>query len=323
MQVSALTSKDLSIGYQRRKSAKIVAEAINISLHKGKLTCLMGANGIGKSTLIKTLTGVLAPLSGSVVLGDKDIRNHSPIDMAKAISVLLTERPASGFMTVRDLINLGRFPYTNWRDHFNDSDTLAVEDAIKNIGLTKAADAPISELSDGNLQKAIIGRALAQDTDIIILDEPTIHLDVNNKTVIIKLLQKLCHEHNKSILMSTHDLELTMTYADRLWLFSENNLFEGLPEDLYLDGRLNKVFHEVNKDQNQNALAGDSLQIEGEDKLVALVRQAIIKGMHTAKFESNQRVKVSQIESQIQIVFMQETYSSIEDFLLALSSQQD
>jgi len=321
MQATALTSQDLSIGYQRRNSATIIAEAINISLQQGKLTCLMGANGIGKSTLIKTLTGVLPPLSGSVLLGEKEICDHSQIDMAKSISVLLTERPSSGFMTVKDLISLGRFPYTNWRNNFNDTDTLIVEDAIKNVGLSKHRDAPISELSDGNLQKAIIGRALAQDTDIIILDEPTIHLDVNNKTVIIKLLQNLCHEHKKTILMSTHDLELTMAYADRLWLFSEDNLIEGLPEDIYLDGRLNKVFYETNKDQDKTDFFGDSIQIEGEATLVELLKQAIVKSMPSAKFNTKQRIKVSRADKQLLILFKEEAFSTIEDFLKVFTSQ--
>jgi len=323
MPLSALTSQNLAIGYYRQRNSKTVAEGIKINLHRGKLTCLMGANGIGKSTLIKTLSGVLHPISGGVYLGATNINSIGQLEIAQSISVVLTEKPSSGFMTVRDLINLGRFPYTNWQNNFNERDSQVVEAAINNIGLAELSDHPISELSDGNLQKAIIGRALAQDTDIIILDEPTIHLDVNNKTIIIKLLKKLCHENGKTILLSTHDLDLTMRFADRLWLFSEGKISEGLPEDLSLNGSLNQVFPEAKSSSGQTKSAGENLDIEGDPKIVKLVRQAIDKSSPSENTKQLPRIKVSQFKSELLITFGSRTFSSIEEFLIALLNEED
>ena len=164
MKPLALESKNLAIGYSQRGKVNPVAKDININLEKGKLTCLMGPNGIGKSTLLKTITGVLPPINGSVLINSLNLISLDPLEKAQAISVVLTDKPASGFMTVRDLINLGRYPYTNWQNKQKEDDLAIVNGAIESIGLVDAANTPLIELSDGNLQKAIIGRALAQDT---------------------------------------------------------------------------------------------------------------------------------------------------------------
>ena len=314
-----LKTAALAIGYCYKSKTKSVAESINISLQQGKLTCLMGANGIGKSTLIKTLTGVLTPLSGEVRIGSQNINSLNNLQKAQTISVVLTDRPATGYMNVRDLVSLGRFPYTNWQNSFSNDDIEIVERAIQAVGLTEQANTALSELSDGNFQKAIIGRALAQDTTILVLDEPTIHLDVNNKTVIIKLLRKLSREANKSILMSTHDLELAMSFADKLWLFSEDSILEGLPEDLALNGSIYRVFSESNKAPENENLELDHIEFSGNSYGIMLLKQALAKHSLQSKVASSAKIHIDTGSKSQSITYNQNNYSSIEKFINSLA----
>ena len=313
-----LTTNNLSIGYSHKKKIKTVAKGINISLQQGKLTCLMGPNGIGKSTLIKTLTGVLPPIMGKVIIGSRNISSLNHRQKAQTISVVLTERPAAGYMNVRDLISLGRFPYTNWQNSFAPKDVDIVDHAIKEVGLVDQANNPLGELSDGNFQKAIIGRALAQDTAILVLDEPTIHLDVNNKTIIIKLLQKLSRQANKSILVSTHDLELAMSFADKLWLFSEDEIIEGIPEDLAFNGSIYKVFSESNMAPEQESLGLDHIEFSGNDYGIMLLKQAIIKRKLQDKIDDISSISIELRDNIQNIIYKQNNYQSIEAFLDSL-----
>ena len=315
-----LTTTNLSIGYSHKQKTKTVAEKINISLQHGKLTCLMGPNGIGKSTLIKTLTGVLPPISGEVLIGSQNINTLNNLQKAQTISVVLTERPSTGYMNVRDLISLGRFPYTNWQNSFSDKDVEIVDNAIQAVGLSDQSDMPLSELSDGNFQKAIIGRALAQDTAVLILDEPTIHLDVNNKTIIIKLLRKLSKEANKSILLSTHDLELAMSFADKLWLFSENEIIEGLPEDLALNGSIYQVFSESNNYAEHESRELDQIEFSGNDYGIFLLKQALVKHSLQTSIVNFSKIEVNCSENNCQINLKERVFLSIEEFIEYIST---
>jgi len=310
-----LRTKDLSIGYSHKKNIKNVAKAINISLEEGKLTCLMGPNGIGKSTLIKTLTGVLPPLSGEVMIASKNINTLNHLQKAQTISVVLTQKPAAGYMHVRDLISLGRYPYTNWQNSFNNTDNKIVDDAISAVGLSDQINTPLSELSDGNFQKAIIGRALAQDTNILVLDEPTIHLDVNNKSIVIKLLLKLSRQAGKSILMSTHDLGLAMSYADKLWLFSEDNIIEGLPEDLALNGSIYQVFSEANNYADNGDQSLDHIEFSGNEYGILLLKQALVKHDLKEYIEKYSKIAVICSENHCKITFKENIFLSIEEFI--------
>ena len=314
-----LKTVDLAIGYRHKSKTKSVAESIDISLQQGKLTCLMGANGIGKSTLIKTLTGVLPPLSGEVVIGSQNINSLNNLQKAQTISVVLTDKPATGYMNVRDLICLGRFPYTNWQNSFSNDDVEIVDRAIGAVGLTEQADTLLSELSDGNFQKAIIGRALAQDTNILVLDEPTIHLDVNNKTVITKLLRKLSREANKSILMSTHDLELAMSFADKLWLFSEDSIIEGIPEDLALNGSIYRVFSESDKIPENESMEVDLIEFSGNEYGILLLKQALVKYNLQNKIDGAAKIQIVADSKSQTITYNQQSFLSIEDFLNSLA----
>jgi iron complex transport system ATP-binding protein len=313
-----LTTNNLAIGYSHKKNIKTVANGINISLQQGKLTCLMGPNGIGKSTLIKTLTGVLAPLTGEVIIDSKNINSLNHLQKAQTISMVLTEKPSAGYMNVRELISLGRFPYTNWQNSFSSADVEIVDEAIKSVGLVEQADSPLSELSDGNFQKAIIGRALAQDTAILILDEPTIHLDVNNKTIIIKLLQKLSRLANKSILVSTHDLELAMSFADKLWLFSDDNIIEGIPEDLAFNGSIYRVFSETNMEPENTNQGLDHIEFGGSEYGIMLLKQAIVKRDLQDKIENSSNINIELRDNTQVISYEKNNYISIEDFLDSL-----
>lgn len=317
MHPPALESKNLTIGYNQRGKGKTVASEIDIALEKGKLTCLMGPNGIGKSTLIKTITGVLPPISGNILINSIDLFKLDQLKKAQTISVVLTDKPSSGFMTVRDLISLGRYPYTSWQNKHNDQDRGIVDGAIESVGLVDSANTPLIELSDGNLQKAIIGRSLAQDTEIIVLDEPTVHLDVNNKTMIIRLLRQLCSNQGKTILLSTHDLELAMSYADKLWLFAEDAIHTGLPEDLAISGKLNQVFPEVNiVEQNSKQ---DNIRITGDEVSVSLLKKALGKSLIEGKDLLEDEIVILKEGPQLIITYKGMKYESIEEFINSLA----
>ncbi len=232
----------LAIGYSDSNKDIIVAESINLNLENGELVCLMGPNGIGKSTLLRTLTGLQQQLSGEVYINGIDIQKSQASDRARQVSVVLTERPTAGFMTVKELVALGRYPYTNWQSYHSPEDEHAISQALEQVGLTARQDQPIAELSDGYIQKALIARALTQDTALIVLDEPTVHLDIKNKTEVIQLLRTLSTTAGKTILLSTHDLDLALRYADKLWLFNEKEIITGLPEDLVINGDIVKTF---------------------------------------------------------------------------------
>lgn len=238
----SVTINQLTIGYSDSRKDIVVAESINLNLVNGELVCLMGPNGIGKSTLLRTLTGLQPPLSGDIFINGVDIQKSKASERAQQVAIVLTERPTAGFMTVRELVALGRYPYTNWQSYHSLEDEQAINQALNQVGLMARQHQAIAELSDGYLQKALIARALTQDTDLIVLDEPTVHLDIKNKTEVIQLLRSLSKTANKTILLSTHDLDLALSYADQLWLFNEEQILTGLPEDLVLSGDIIKTF---------------------------------------------------------------------------------
>lgn len=237
-----LCVSDLSIGYKTSKATKIVAEHINFSLEKGKLTALVGANGIGKSTLLKTITTVEKPISGNVLLNDKNIFEIPQKTVAQLMSVVLTEKLPPSNLTVSQLIALGRQPYTNWIGELSDTDKLKVEEAIQLVQIEDLADKKHFELSDGQFQKALIARALAQDTALIILDEPTTHLDLFHKVSIFRLLKKLAHEADKCILFSTHDIDFALELCDEIIVMTPGKIQKGTPLELTESGIFDQLF---------------------------------------------------------------------------------
>lgn len=235
---NTLTLQQLSIGYHLKKNQlRVIAPAMNVSLLANELTCLIGPNGVGKSTLLKTITGFLPPLDGNILLHNKKLTDYSPQEMAKEIGVVLTSKVDTQ-LTVFDMVGMGRTPYTGFWGTLSEEDKQIVHDAILSTGISHLAKRNFQELSDGERQKVMIAKALAQQTSLIILDEPTAFLDYPSKVKTLQMLRHLAHEQHKSILLSTHDVELALQLSDHLWLMEEGQLHNGSPKELADNGAL-------------------------------------------------------------------------------------
>lgn len=241
-QHTVLSISNLSIGYQTKKAKTVVASNINIELHSGQLIGLVGANGIGKSTLIRTLTNVQTSLDGTIQINNKPIEQYSNIELAKVLSLVLTESVVSKNLSVFELVALGRQPYTNWVGNLTQNDLEIINKALFQTNLTEIKHKKCYELSDGQLQKVMIARAFAQDTNLIILDEPTTHLDMYHKAYILKLLQKLAKDNNKTILFSSHEIDLAIQLCDKLIVMTKNNVVADTPSRLIESGAFETLF---------------------------------------------------------------------------------
>ena len=213
----------LSVGYSL--SHPIIYD-IDLELKSGQLSCLIGENGIGKSTLLKTLTGFLPKLKGSVLFDNRDITSFSQRELARQVSIVLTQKPDVQNLTIEEIIGLGRSPYTGFFGRLRIDDRVVVNDAIATMGIEKLRGRMIQTLSDGERQKVMIAKALAQETPVILLDEPTAFLDFTSKAETFQSLQRMAHERDKLILLSTHDLELAVRFADSLLEVKEGTLKE-------------------------------------------------------------------------------------------------
>lgn len=227
-----LSAAGIRIGYKNKTADTVVADAVSLNLKKGSLTALIGANGIGKSTLLRTITGIQKPLSGTVLLHNKSLTTYSQKELAQNLSIVLTEGLPPSNLTVYELVALGRQPYTNWLGTLAPNDIKKVNEALELTQLTALAGKKHYEISDGQLQKVLIARALAQDTPVIILDEPTTHLDLVHKVSLLKLLKELTSETGKCILYSTHDLDLALQLSDELIVMTPEDTTQGTPEIL-------------------------------------------------------------------------------------------
>ncbi len=234
-----LQTVNLSIGYAAHQS---ILEGLNLSLYKGELVCLLGENGIGKSTLLKTLSKTMPLLSGDVSIAGKSIRAINQHELAKKISLVLTGSHEIGMMDAIELVALGRYPHTGWGGKLTKRDIEIVNNAMSLTGIQYLSSRKVTELSDGQLQKVMIARAVAQDSDLMILDEPTAFLDVNNRVEVMYMLKKLAEDTNKTILISTHDLDLAFQVSGRLWLATKAGITTGSPEDLILNGEIERTF---------------------------------------------------------------------------------
>ncbi|MEZ7682928.1 ABC transporter ATP-binding protein [Prevotella histicola] len=208
-----ITLSHLSVGY---KVGHTVVSDINLTLQSGQLACLIGENGVGKSTLLKTLTGFLPKLEGSLLLDGKDISEFSQRALARQISIVLTQKPEVQNLTVEEIVGLGRSPYTGFFGKLHANDQQIVDESITAVGIEKLKNRMIQTLSDGERQKVMIAKALAQQTPVIFLDEPTAFLDFSSKVETFQLLQRMAHEMGKLVLLSTHDLELAVRFSDTL-----------------------------------------------------------------------------------------------------------
>ncbi|MCS6826648.1 MAG: ABC transporter ATP-binding protein [Caldilinea sp.] len=249
---SILQTVDLTIGYgkpnrnhhlNKRRPTHSVASGLNLHLRAGEMVCLLGPNGAGKSTLMRTLAGLQPPLEGTVEIAGRDIRALTPSQLARLLAIVLTERIDVGNLCAYDLIALGRHPYTDWTGRFRIGDHAVVERALRAVQAWPLRWRPVNELSDGERQKVMIARALAQEPAILLLDEPTAFLDLPRRVEIMAMLHELTRATGCAILLSTHDLDLALRSADRLWLLEAGGVIHtGAPEELVLNGAFAAVF---------------------------------------------------------------------------------
>jgi iron complex transport system ATP-binding protein len=250
MQKKVLHTTNLTIGYKNKSKTTTIAKNLNINLKFGKLVGLIGANGIGKSTLLKTITGIIKPLEGTIFINEKPIETYKNETLAKELSIVLTEHLPPSNLSVYEIVALGRQPYTNWLGKLTSVDKIKIDEAINLTEISSFQHKKYYEISDGQLQKTLIARALAQDTDLIILDEPTTHLDLVHKVTLLKLLQKLTHETGKTILYSTHDIDLAIQLCDEMIVITENEVHQNEPCKLIVEGVFNSIFKNENIEFN-------------------------------------------------------------------------
>lgn len=233
----------LAVGYRLGRRPREVLSGIDATLDGGELVCLLGSNGIGKSTLLRTVAGLQAPLAGRVLIEGHEVTSFAPRERARRIAVVLTEPLRVGLLRVEDLVSLGRYPHTDWAGRLGATDRERVRWALELVGATDLSGRPVSELSDGERQKVMIARALAQDAALLVLDEPTAFLDLTRRVEVIAILRRLARETGRTLLVATHDLDLALRGADRLWLLQrDGNLDVGAPEDLVLAGAIARLF---------------------------------------------------------------------------------
>ena len=250
---SLLRASSLAAGYRGRP----VRDGVTVQLRQGEMVCLLGRNGAGKSTLLRVLAGLEKPLQGRVELhtadGFRDLHTLVPRERARRLGVILQERSDFGMMTVRELVNLGRHPHTGWSGRLSEDDRAAVQGALDELGAGVLAERTVASLSDGERQKVMIARALAQEPDLFLLDEPTAYLDLPGRVEVLKLLRDLSRQGKRTVLVSTHELDLALRLADRLWLLpTGTGLIEGTPSELVSNGTLASTF--------ASSAAGDLLE---------------------------------------------------------------
>lgn len=239
-----IETKQLSIGYLLKGGKrKVIHEALDLQLFAGEVTCLLGLNGAGKSTLLRTLCGFQPPLDGEIRLMGKPLDSYSQYNFSLTVGVVLTEKTNAGGITVYDLVSLGRHPYTGFFGQLKAHDREIIGQSLEAAGIAHKSQNYVSELSDGERQKAMIAKVLAQQCPIILLDEPTAFLDVTSRIETMVLLHKLAVEQNKAILLSTHDLDLALQMGDCLWLQEKGRpMSSGTPEDLIMNGAFETFF---------------------------------------------------------------------------------
>ena len=283
---TVLRCSGLSIGYlQKGGATRTVASGLDLELRRGEFVCLLGPNGAGKSTLIRALTGLEGPLSGEVELNGERLRELSPKERARRISVVLTEAAPLGMFSVNAIVALGRHPHTRWTGRLQAHDRERIAWALEAVGATPLSSRMVSELSDGERQKVMIARALAQEAGILFLDEPTAYLDLPRRVELMRTLRDLARSEGLSIALSTHDLDLALRCADRLWLFEEGGrVTTGAPEALALDGTIARVFASDKLDWDPEAGSFRmhrepcaSVWIEGDGAALAWTQRALAR----------------------------------------------
>ncbi len=278
MTAAKLITDNLTIGYDHP-----LLSGLGLTAKSGEFVCLMGPNGSGKSTLLRTLATLLPPLQGSILVDSQSLFQLGAREKARLISLVLTEHLDLGYLRVIELVAMGRYPHTGWRGRLQNADKEAVEQALNATGLQDLAMRPVQELSDGQRQKALIARALAQDGSVMLLDEPLIHLDVGNKWEVMNLLRITTRNFNKVLLMATHEIDLCLQFADKLWLITrEGRVAVGCPEDLVLTGQINDTFDQgdykfhLHQESQENG-SGPQIQISGSGRALEWTRRGLVR----------------------------------------------
>jgi iron complex transport system ATP-binding protein len=236
-----LSLEALAIGFRSRRKSHELLPPLNATAAKGEMVALLGRNGIGKSTLLRTIMGLQQKLGGLILIDGKDLSSYSRMELATKAGYISTQNVRASNMTVYDLVALGRFPYTGWMGTLGPGDRKSVEDGISRAGIEHLSSRYISELSDGERQRSMLARVLAQETDIMILDEPTAFLDISAKFEMIHLLSNLAAE-GRTIIFSTHDFGIAFSQADKIWLVLDDGIMEGTPEELTANKAFNNLF---------------------------------------------------------------------------------
>ncbi|NJY62351.1 ABC transporter ATP-binding protein [Salinimicrobium sp. CDJ15-81-2] len=237
-----LKTESLRIGYRKKQLETVVASDIDIDVAEGELTAVIGINGVGKSTFLRTISGIQPALSGRILINAEAREDIPPQQLAKLISLVLTEQPLSKNLSVAELVALGRQPYTNWIGTLSAEDRKMVKNALALVNIEDLQNKKCYELSDGQLQKVLIARALAQDTKMMILDEPTSHLDMYHKAQVLKLLKQLSNQTGKAIIFATHEINLALQLCDKIILMKPGEVIQGVPKQLIQKGHFESIF---------------------------------------------------------------------------------
>lgn len=235
--MAILTTHNLAVGYRgRRGSTTTVLSGLDLRLERGRMTALLGRNGAGKSTLLRALTGTDRPLEGGIEIDGRDMRDCGKHELAKLLGLVSTDRVAVGGLTVREVVSMGRQPHTGFWGRLGAADRDVVDEAMTDVGITAKAEAFVAQLSDGERQKVMIAKALAQQTPIIVLDEPTAFLDVASRVEVMKLLHSLARDRHKAVLLSSHDISQSLLLADDLWVVcGDGNVVTGSTETVVME----------------------------------------------------------------------------------------
>ncbi len=332
---TVLQIKNLTTGYTSKQSKAIVTAHINAELHKGELVCLIGPNGAGKSTLMRTISGAQKPLNGEVFLNGQDIYSIPPKQLAKRLSLVLTERVSAGMLSAYEVIALGRYPHTNWSGKLSQDDHRIIQEAVEMAGAQELVDRSLSELSDGERQKIMVARAFAQEPEVMILDEVTAFLDLPRRVEIMKLLRNMASQSGKSILLSTHDMDLALRGSDRIWLIPKGgDLHIGSPEDLVLNGTFEAAFRSegINFDRQSgsfNIHTEYDLSVSivgGDQESIYWTQRAMERAGIKVEPNVNTRVIIENTEDHQFWKFVDEdhekSFDSIHELVLALNERR-
>ncbi|WP_159475209.1 ABC transporter ATP-binding protein [Chryseobacterium sp. 18068] len=276
-----LQIKKANIGYN-----KTLISNVNASLNLGDVCLLIGNNGVGKTTLIKSILHQNPLLNGEILINNKNVKHLSVKEIAENIAIVFSKAIIPQNYTVEDLISLGKYIYYPFYFELKKEDREEVSNIILELDLEQYKNTPLKNLSDGNLQKAFIGRALTQNSPIIILDEPTTHLDEKNKIIILKTLRKLAKEQKKLILFSSHDWRLAKEFADKIWYIKNQELFSGIVEDILLkhDELTNASLFQVNENFVAPSIISPEIQ---KEMLYSLLQKNFQKNLSLFQFKYN------------------------------------